>query len=109
MAIAVGNVTSSATTVYTSTGNTVITFLSLCNYSGSDVLANVFVVPNGSSAGNTNIVIASLVLTANAVSDGDTYQFYQGNEKLILGNGDTIQVSANADNRLTTVTSYTSA
>ena len=104
MTIAVGNVTTSASAIYTSSGNTVVTFLSICNYSITDAVANVWVVPNGSSAANTNAVIKTL-----AIGNTDTYQFYVGNEKLVLGNGDTIQVDASANNLLTTVVSYTSA
>lgn len=104
MTIAVGNVTTTAASVYTSSGNTVVTFLSICNYTGTDAVANVWVVPNGSSAAN-----ATAVINALAVGNTDTYQFYVGNEKLILGNGDSIQINASADNLLTTVVSYTSA
>jgi hypothetical protein len=104
MTIAVGNVTTSPSAIYTSSGNTVVTFLSICNYTGTDAVANVWVVPNGSSATNATAVINTL-----AVGNTDTYQFYAGNEKLILGNGDTIQINASADNLLTTVVSYTSA
>jgi len=104
MPIATGNVTSAATAVYTSSGNTAVTFLSICNYSAGNVTANVFVVPNGGSAGNLTAVLTSLEIAAN-----DTYQFYAGNEKLVLGNGDSVQANANVDNAVTTVTSYYSA
>lgn len=103
MPIATGNVTTSTAAVYTSSGNTAVTFLSLCNYSAANVTANVYVVPSGNSAANTNIVLSSL-----EIAIGDTYQFYAGNEKLVLANGDTVQVDANANNSVTTVTSYTS-
>jgi hypothetical protein len=103
MTIQVGNVTTSAASVYTSVGNTAITFLSLCNYTAGNVVANVFVVPSGNSAGNTNIIINNITITV-----GDTYQLYVGAEKLLLNNGDSVQVNANANNAITTVTSYTS-
>lgn len=110
MSIVVGNVTTSATTVYTSSGNTVVTFFSVTNYSGSDQTANIWIVPNGSSASNLNLAIGTLTITANATSSGDTYQFYVGNEKLILANGDTIQVQCGGNNNaLSTIVSYTSA
>ena len=104
MPIATGNVTSTATAVYTSSGNTAVTFLSICNYSAANVTANVFVVPNAGSPGNLNTVLSSILIEAN-----DTYQLYAGNEKLVLGNGDTIQANASADNSVATVTSYYSA
>jgi hypothetical protein len=39
---------------------------------------------------------------------GDTYQLYAGAEKLLLNNGDSVQVNASANTAITTVTSYTS-
>ena len=104
MPIATGNVTSTATAVYTSSGNTAVTFLSICNYSAANVTANVFVVPSAGTAGNLNTVLSSILIEAN-----DTYQLYAGNEKLVLGNGDTIQANASANSAVTTVTSYYSA
>jgi hypothetical protein len=103
MPIATGNVTTSSAAVYTSSGNTAVTFLSLCNYSAANVTANVYVVPNGDLAGNLTAVLTELEIATK-----DTYQFYAGNEKLVLANGDTIQVDASANSSVTTVTSYTS-
>jgi hypothetical protein len=102
MTIQVANVTSLGNTVYTSIGNTAITFLSLCNYGATGVTANVYVVPTGNSSSTNNIILANL-----AVSADDTYQLYAGGEKLLLGNGDFISVQSNA-NTMTAVTSYTS-
>jgi len=112
MAITVANVTTAGNSVYTSSGNTVVTYLSLCNYGNTSVLLNIYVVPNSGgspgTASNNNIAITSLELVSNGTSSGDTYQFYVGNEKLILSNNDTIQVTSNA-NTVTAITSYTSA
>jgi hypothetical protein len=104
MTIATANVTTATANVYASTGNTVVTFLSLCNYTASNVQANIFVVPSGGSAGNLTAVIANIEIAAQ-----DTYQFYVGNEKLILGNNDSIQANASANNSISVLTSYTSA
>jgi hypothetical protein len=104
MPIATGNVTTTAAAVYTSTGNTAVTFLSLCNYSAGNVTANVYVVPNGDTAGNLTAVLAEIEIASK-----DTYQLYAGNEKLVLGNGDSVQANANVDNSVTTVTSYYAA
>jgi hypothetical protein len=101
MTIQVANVTTVGNTVYTSSGNTAITFLSLCNFANTTCTANVYVVPSGGTAGNTNIVLAALELTGL-----ETYQLYAGGEKLLLNNGDFVSVIANA-NTVTTVTSYT--
>ena len=106
MSIQVANVTTDGTTVYTSSGNTAITFLSICNYSASNVAANVHVVPNGGTATVDNIVLVGLELTASGNATGDTYQFYAGSEKLLLSNGDFVVVQSTANNAITTCTSY---
>jgi hypothetical protein len=98
------SVTTTGNAIYTSSGNSVVTFLSLCNYTAGNVTANLYVIPNGSSADSSTIVLANLLITAQ-----DTYQFYVGNEKLILSNGDSITVSANSNAAITTIASYTSA
>lgn len=103
MSISTANITTSIANAYVSSGNTAVTFLSLANYSLSNVTANVYVVPSGNAVGNLNISVANILITTQ-----DTYQFYAGNEKLILGNGDSIQVNAGADNSIAAVVSYTS-
>ena len=109
MAIAIGNVTTSASAIYTSSGNTVVTFLSFTNYTANSQTANVWIVPDGSSPSNLNLAITTLEITANGTSTGDTFQFYQGNEKLILSNGDTIQADCSNVNAVNSIVSYTSA
>ena len=102
MPISLGNVTTTAANVYVSSGDTAVTFMSICNYSAGNVIANVFVVPNGDTASNLNVVLSEIEIAAN-----DTYQFYAGNEKLVLASGDAIQVNAAANSSISTVTSYT--
>lgn len=101
MALNTANVTTVTGNVYVSSGNTAVTFLSLCNYSVANVTANLHVVPNGDAVGNVN-----LVLTALEIAPGDTYQFYVGNEKLLLTNGDSIQANVSANSSVSCVTSY---
>lgn len=102
MSIAIGNVTSTVGNMYVSTGATAVTWMSLTNYSAGNITANVYVVPNGDTAGNLNLVLANIEIAVN-----DTYQIYNAGEKLLLDNGDSIQANANADNAVNTVTSYT--
>lgn len=102
MSITTTFVTTVGNTVYTSSGNTAITWLSLNNWGPSNVTANLYAVPNGSVAGNVNQIAYALLLQS-----GDTYQIYVGNEKLLLNNGDFIYVDATA-NQVSAVTSYTS-
>lgn len=103
MTIATALVSNSGGNVYTSSGNTVISYLSIFNYSGSTVLANVHVVPSGGSA-NTQNQISSVDVTS-----GDTYLIYTNAEKLILGDGDAVYAIANSATSLNAVTSYVSA
>lgn len=103
MSIQTANVTTTVANVYVSSGETAVTFLSLTNYSASNVTANVYVVPSGDTAGNLNVAVANIQITTE-----DTYQFYAGNEKLVLTTGDSIQVNAGADNSIAAVVSYTS-
>lgn len=102
MSISTQFVTTVGNVVYTSTGNTAITWLSLNNWGPSNVTANLYAVPNGEAYGNINQIAYSLL-----IQSGDTYQIYSGNEKLILNNGDFIHVDATA-NTVSAVTSYTS-
>lgn len=96
---AVGN---SNTTVYTSTNGSAITNLTLCNYSASNVTISLHVVPNGVTVANSNIMLDTLTINAH-----DTYVLYAGAEKLLLDNGDFINVICSANTAVTAVTSYT--
>ena len=102
MTIAVGNVTSTGNIIYPSVGNTAVTYLALCNYSSGNVTANVYVVPNGQTIANSNILVSSLNITGN-----DTYFLYIAAEKIILSNGDSIQAQVSS-NTVTSTVSYTS-
>ena len=102
MTIATSNVSTTTSPIYTSSGNTAITWLSLANYGVSNVTANVHVVPSGGTANSINTILASIQITTL-----DTYQLYAGGEKLLLSNGDTVQVNASANSAIGAVTSYT--
>jgi len=103
MAIQTANVSNSATTVYTSTNNTAITYLALTNATAAAVNVDIHIVPSGDSVGNINLVAKTLDIAAT-----DTYQLYSGGEKLLLENGDTVQVTANIASGVNSVTSFTS-
>ena len=100
MSIVTNAVSSSTANIYASVSSTAITWLSLTNSSGSNVLANVWAVPSGGSANANNIILANILITG-----GDTYQLYQAGEKLLLDNGDTVQANCSAS--LAAVVSYT--
>jgi hypothetical protein len=87
--------------IYTSSGETVVTPIYLCNYSGSTVTCNVFAVSSGGTASTTNMIYTSLQITA-----GDTYVIDK--EKLILGNGDFLAANCSANTSLSATVSYSS-
>lgn len=102
MAIETTQVGNSNTDIYTSNGNSAITFLSLTNYTASPVTVDVHLVPSGDSAANVNLVLKSLEITAE-----DTYQFYAGGEKVLLEDGDKFVAVANTAAAINSVVSYT--
>ena len=69
MSISTTQVGNTATTVYTSSGNTAVTYMTFTNYTGSAVALDINIVPSGDSVGNVNLVADSLEIAAN-----DTYQ-----------------------------------
>jgi hypothetical protein len=103
MPILQSNVTSTGNTLYSSNGNTVITWVSLCNYTAGNITANLHVLQSGCSASNINMIACNVLITS-----GDTYQIYTGNEKLILANAQALYAIANANSMAATI-SYTSA
>jgi len=102
MTIAVTAVTNSLTTVYTSTNNTAITYLNLTNSSGGAITVDIHIIPNGGTAGTTNLVAKTLSISAT-----DSYQLYSGGEKLLFENGDFIQVVASSASGINAVVSST--
>ena len=102
MAISTQQVGNTATTCYTSSGNSAVTYMTFTNYTGTAVALDINVVPNGDSVGNVNLVADSLEIAAN-----DTYQLYAGGEKLLLENGDLISATANTASAVGCVVSYT--
>lgn len=89
MAITQTTVGTSATTIFTSVNNTATTAIFLMNNNASARTVQIYVVPSGGSAGTTTQIIKDL-----AIDPADTYIINL--EKLVLSNGDTIQVTASA-------------
>jgi len=86
------------TLAYQSTNNSAITIMSLCNTAVTDAIVSIHVVPTGSIADDSNIIIKDLVIQA-----ADTFVLYQGSEKIILSDQDSISVKSTS-----TVTSLVS-
>jgi hypothetical protein len=61
-AITTAQITSAGNIAYASIGNSAVTYMTLCNYSASNVTANIYVVPSGDTLGNTNITVVNLHL-----------------------------------------------
>jgi hypothetical protein len=99
MALSQQLVGTSATTVYTSSGDSATTSIFLMNDNAASRTVQVYLVPNGGTAGVTNQIIKDL-----AIDGADTYIIQ--NEKIVLANGDTIQVTASATNSIYATVSY---
>ena len=99
MSIKNANVTTVATSVYTSTGNSATTTVHFCNYSASAVTANVWVVQSGFTANNINMIYSNIAITGTNTVVIDT-------EKLILGNGDAVYANASANLSVGATVSY---
>lgn len=98
MAINNTALTATATSIYTSSGSSAITTIHLCNYTASTASANIFAVPSGGTAGNSNVLYSNVQITAY-----NTLIIYQ--EKFILDNGDKIYANCDASNKITATVS----
>lgn len=98
MAIQNTAVTTTAASVYTSSGNSAITTIHLANYTNASVVANVYLVPSGGTASNATIIYPNQTITAY-----NTLIIYQ--EKFIMSNGDAVYANCSAANSLTATVS----
>ena len=99
MALTATLIGTSNTTVYTSTNNTAITCMMVCNYHASSAAnLTLYAVPNSAgsagTASNTNMIIKTLTIPA-----GETVSLDQ--EKLVLSNGDALIAVASVTAMLT--------
>ena len=86
--------TGNAANIYASGGSSAITTIHLCNYTANNATANIFLVPNGSTAGNGTIIYSNVSVTAY-----NTLIVYA--EKFILSDGDTIKANCSAATTIT--------
>lgn len=98
MAINNTALTTTASSIYTSTGSSAITTIHLCNYTNSTVTANIYAVPSGGVANSSTILYSNVSVTAY-----NTLIIYQ--EKLILDNGDQIDANCSVANSITATVS----
>jgi len=88
-----------ATTIYTSSGTTTTTAVYFMNNHTSTVTLQIHVVLSAESAANSNKIIKDLELAAS-----DTYVL--DTERLVLGDGDSIQATADVGSVVYTTVSY---
>lgn len=100
MATARASLTTSAANVLVASGNTAVTTMYICNYSGGSATFSMFIVPTSGTAGSSNQIYSTVTVAAS-----DTYVIDM--ERLILGNGEMIQANANVNSALTMTVSYT--
>ena len=91
---------STATAVYTSTGNSAVTTMYLCNKTSIAATINVFVVSSGFEANGVNIIYSNLSIAGN-----DTYVMEA--ERILFNNGDLIAANASAASTIIATTSFT--
>jgi hypothetical protein len=72
----------------------------LCNIGGSNETMNIYAVPSGATASDSNVIIKNLT-----VSSGDTYEFSA--EKFLLNAGESIVASGSNGNLRNATITYT--
>lgn len=98
MAIKNTALTTVASSVFTSAGNSAITTIHLCNYTSGSITANIYAVPSGSSATATTLIYSNVSITAYNTLIVNT-------EKFILANGDAIYANVSANTAVTATVS----
>jgi hypothetical protein len=77
---------STATALYTSSGNNVISTIHICNNTNATIYANVYLAQSGFIANSVNIVYGNVAVSA--------YNTLITQEKFALGNGDAVYANA---------------
>jgi hypothetical protein len=88
-----------ATTIYTSSGTSAVTVMYFCNTNPGALTFNIYAVPNGYSAGDTNIIYYAVQIAAQ-----DTYVI--DTERLLLDNGDSIVANCTIAGVIVSTVSY---
>jgi hypothetical protein len=101
MALTSSTIGTGNTTVYTSSGSNAITTIIICNINAfvdATPTANtakftLYAVPSGQTLSSTNLIVNAIPITA-----GETLSLDQ--EKLVLGNGDTLVAKSDVGSTL---------
>ena len=99
MSISNTTLTTTPAAVYTSTGSSVITLGYFCNIDTATQYVNLWLVSNGDTAGNTNIIYSNVAITPS-----DTMVLDK--EKMILDNGDALYANASSAGNVVTTIGY---
>lgn len=100
MALAQGQLSNTAGTIYTSTGNSAVTTMYICNpTAGAETFWVYLTATAGTSAADSNTIYSNVQVAA-----GDTYII--DTERLVLGNGETVKAKAGNASVLTMTISY---
>jgi hypothetical protein len=91
--------TGAAATVYTSSGNSVVSTMHICNITNAAQSVNVYVVPSGTIANSVNIIYSNVSIAAY-----NTYVVDK--EKFVLANGDSIRANCNTASALSVSVTY---
>lgn len=101
MPVVNANLAVSAANIYTSSGNTVVSTMHFCNVDSSDRTMDLYVVPSGQT-----ITAARQIYKTLNIPTLDTYAIT--NERLVLGNGDTIAAAASSADKIIATITYAS-
>lgn len=101
MALAQATLTTGYVTQYTSSGDSAITTIHICNTSGGAIEFDLCIVPSGGSASDSTIAYKTVSVAA-------TDTFVIDTEKLVLGNGDFIAAKDNTGSVTVMTISYVS-
>jgi hypothetical protein len=89
----------SISTIYTSSGNSVISVIYFCNFDSSARTLNLYAVQAAGTAGGTNQIYKDV-----QIASGDT--FVVDMEKLVLANSETIQANISSGTSVVATVSY---
>jgi hypothetical protein len=84
--------------IYTSSGNTVISTMHICNDTASTVYANVYMVPNGFTANALTMIYGNVSISA--------YNTLITQEKFALANGDAVYANVSVSTGVSSTISY---
>ena len=101
MAVTNANLSVSAANIFVSTGNTVISSMHFCNVDATDRTMDLYVVPSGQAIDATRQIYKTLNIPTL-----DTYAIT--NERLVLGNGDSIAASDSSADKIVATITYAS-